>query len=509
MDPKSPISFRIGFAVIVLFLVLNGFISFRALNRVVSNENWVSHTHEVQRELAETLSAMKDAETGQRGYLLTQNEAYLDPYHDGQKNVEIHLEAVSRLVADNPAQVTRLAQLHSLIQRRLELLEQHIRIQRTQGPQALRDAFQTGDGKAEMDRLRSVVGTMSAEEQNYLLQREQDSAASIRNARISFAGASFLALVLVGLAYVFLSRELATRQRTALALREANESLEVRVTERTSELAQTNETLQLEIGERKKTQTQLREFASELKRSNRELEDFAFVASHDLQEPLRKIQAFSDRMRNRFGESLTAEGQDYLERMQGAAGRMHVLINDLLAFSRVRTKARTFDQVDLGRVAREVVGDLEVAIQQSGGRVEIGPLPTIAADPVQMRQLFQNLIGNALKFHRPQAPPVITIRSVIPAHPPAGAVNDFTGKKCQIEFADNGIGFEEKYLDRIFQPFQRLHPRGVFAGTGMGLAVCRRIVERHSGEITARSELDRGTVFVITLPLTQKTEAGN
>jgi PAS domain S-box-containing protein len=231
---------------------------------------------------------------------------------------------------------------------------------------------------------------------------------------------------------------------------------------------------------------------AELRRSNKELQDFASVASHDLQEPLRKIQAFGDRLKATQGERLNDQGRDYLERMHNAAYRMGVLINDLLAFSRVTTRAQPFATVDLSQVAREVLGDLEDRLERTQGRVELGPLPAIEADPTQMRQLIQNLLSNALKFHKPGVPPVVHLREA----PLEAAEADWVA----IEVSDNGIGFEEKYLDRIFGIFQRLHGRGEYEGTGVGLAVCRKIVERHGGRITARSAPGAGTTFTVTLP---------
>jgi PAS domain S-box-containing protein len=238
------------------------------------------------------------------------------------------------------------------------------------------------------------------------------------------------------------------------------------------------------------------EQTSELRRSNFDLEQFASVASHDLQEPLRKIQAFSDRLQIKCGPALGEQGKEYLTRIVSAVGRMRTLINDLLAFSRVTLKGQPFAKVDLQALAHEVVSDLEILIHQSGGRVELGPMPAIQADPLQMRQLFQNLIGNALKFHRPDAPPVVRVT----------AYEVFGEDKTkpiahELRFADDGIGFEEIYADRIFQVFQRLHGRNEYDGTGMGLAICRKIVERHSGRITATSEPGKGSMFSVTLPV--------
>lgn len=251
-----------------------------------------------------------------------------------------------------------------------------------------------------------------------------------------------------------------------------------------------------------------------LRQSNRELQDFAYVASHDLQEPLRKVQAFGDRLQRKCAEMLNDEGKDYVKRMRDAAGRMQILINDLLTFSRVATKAQPFKEVDLKKVAAEVVSDLEIRIEQTGGRVEIEDLPLIDADAVQMRQLLQNLIGNALKFHRAEEKPVVRVYAeTLHANGASFQMNgeeihigDASSDFCRLIVVDNGIGFEEKYLDRIFTVFQRLHGRSEYEGSGIGLAVCRKIVERHGGAITAKSKPGAGAAFLIDLPVRQENE---
>ena len=254
-----------------------------------------------------------------------------------------------------------------------------------------------------------------------------------------------------------------------------------------------------DISKRIEDEQKLRQYAAKLEQSNRELQDFAYIASHDLQEPLRKVQAFGDRLQRKFAESLSEEGRDYVQRMRNASARMQTLIDDLLTFSRVTSNAKPFQPVDLKKVAEEVSSDLEVRIEQTGGRVEIGELPTIDADPSQMRQLFQNLIGNALKFHRPEEKPVIKIYSK--NYSLTGGsfiiggkqIHTDGGNSCEIIIEDNGIGFEEKYLDRIFTVFQRLHGRAEYEGSGIGLAVCRKIVERQGGTITASSQPGKGS----------------
>jgi len=259
-----------------------------------------------------------------------------------------------------------------------------------------------------------------------------------------------------------------------------------------------------DITEQKRAQETVARQAQELARSNVELEQFAYIASHDLQEPLRKVQAFGDLLvTTAAGQALDDKGRLYVERMQEGARRMQGLINDLLSLARVTSRAKPFVEVDLAQVVLDVVSDLESRIQTTGGRVEIGDLPRLEGEPMHMRQLFQNLIGNALKFHRPGTPPVVLLRSRLINEGNIASKHAAANASCEITVADNGIGFEDKYLDRIFAPFQRLHGHGQYEGTGMGLAICLKIVERHGGAITARSTPGQGTTFIVTLPLKQ------
>lgn len=235
----------------------------------------------------------------------------------------------------------------------------------------------------------------------------------------------------------------------------------------------------------------LEKYASALQQSNEELEQFAYVASHDLQEPLRKIQAFGDRLLGKENENLSESGKDYLSRILNAAGRMKGLINDLLSFSRVTTQAKPFSKVDLNQLAAEVMSDIEVAIERAHAQVEIKPLPTIEADALQMRQLFQNLLSNAIKFRKEDVAPVIRVYG-----------QEGEEGYIRLYFEDNGIGFDERYVDKIFTIFQRLEGRN-YEGTGVGLAICKKIAVRHGGDIMARSRPGEGSTFIVTLPLTQ------
>lgn len=266
-------------------------------------------------------------------------------------------------------------------------------------------------------------------------------------------------------------------------------------------LEQEREQLKLEITSRERAEKalfeanqDLEESKQDLERSNQELEKFAYVASHDLQEPLRKVQTFGDRLLSKYGDNLGDEGKLYLERMQDATARMQVLIKDLLAYSRVRGDRKDFVRVDLNDVVNGVVSDLEVRLEQSGGRIEVGGLPSLQADPLQMRQVFQNLLGNALKFKRSDLPPVVNVSA------------KRVGDSYEISVRDNGIGFEQQYSEKVFEVFQRLHGRSDYEGTGIGLAIVRKVLERHGGSIRVESSPGQGSQFYLTLPGTAQAQ---
>lgn len=259
-----------------------------------------------------------------------------------------------------------------------------------------------------------------------------------------------------------------------------------------------------DISKQKLDEEKLRRYAAELERSNRELQDFAYVSSHDLQEPLRKIQAFGDRVLNKEYQKLSDQGKDYINRMLHAASRMQNLINDLLSFSRVTSMAKPFSKINLDQILSEVLSDMEVAIEKSGAEIIRSPLPEIEGEPTQIRQLFQNLISNAIKFRKDNENPIINIYAKNlqrQAHLTATPGDEATA----IYFEDNGIGFDEKYLDKIFNIFQRLEGQK-FEGSGVGLATCRKIAIRHGGNITAQSQPGIGTRFIVTLALKQTPE---
>ncbi|MDX2159395.1 MAG: ATP-binding protein [Hyphomicrobiaceae bacterium] len=240
----------------------------------------------------------------------------------------------------------------------------------------------------------------------------------------------------------------------------------------------------------------LQEKIGQLERSNRDLKDFAHVAAHDMQEPLRKIEAFGQRLVTRYGDRLPEDGRMFVERMNDAATRMRRLITDLLAYARLNKEGQTFSAVDLNTILSEVLADLHVRIEETGADVSFAGLPTIEANPAQMRQLVQNLVANALKFTRPGVKPVIRI---------AGEILQGEGDlpSLQLTVSDNGVGFDRKSTEKLFKLFQRLHGRTEYEGTGVGLATCRRIAENHKGVIAADGVLGEGATFTVRLPFAQ------
>lgn len=282
-------------------------------------------------------------------------------------------------------------------------------------------------------------------------------------------------------------------QKMEKELQEYRDWLEDLVDERAQEVKSVNAQLLLEVAERQQAQQELERLAASLKRSNAELEQFAHVASHDMKEPLLLIIAFAERLLARWPEKFDGKAGEYLGRILKAGQQLQELVDDILQLSKVRSSAHPFGAVELDELLREVLGDFEEKIRQAQGNVGVGSLAAIEGDRIQLRQLFQNLIANALKYRQKNLPPVIEIKG-----------RTLPGKIYEITVQDNGIGFEEKYAERIFQPFVRLHGRHEYEGTGIGLATCEKIVARHGGRIIAKSRPGEGSIFIIQLPLAQR-----
>lgn len=473
-------------ALVVLIIVVitgNSFYVVHTLDEMASLEARLFTTNRVINAVNSLHVALLRAESGQRGYLLTNNENYLTDYTQTLDSINdlIDEAKVSSLASDLPEQVERIDQLLKLTKAKMNGLIKTVELNRNkQSDDALalvetdRGLYLYNEFEALFQQIDHSEREMQQRHLASLVQLRKDSA----NTLMVSAGSSGLLILAI---FMLLKRNIGENYRHHQRLEEINEQLEETVEQRTQEL---------------------RVYSDELARSNRELEDFAFVASHDLQEPLRKIRAFGDRIDSGYGDALDERGRDFLHRMLTAAERMSTLISDLLAFSRVSTRGKDFAMVELNQVFTNVIGDLEIAIEESGASLHIGELPGIMADRSQIEQVILNLLSNALKFKAPDRAPVISVTCSATEQPDVDAILHIQNSEwIRIQIEDNGIGFEQEFAEKIFAPFQRLHGRNAYKGTGIGLAVCRRIIERHNGIIEAIGTPGQGSRFIITLPV--------
>jgi light-regulated signal transduction histidine kinase (bacteriophytochrome) len=282
-------------------------------------------------------------------------------------------------------------------------------------------------------------------------------------------------------------RDITKRKQAEVVLQRAHDELEQRVEERTTELLVTNEQLKREIEERKRAEEALKQKTEALARSNQELEQFAYVASHDLQEPLRMVTSYVQLLARRYQNRLDSDAEEFINFAVDGATRMHILINDLLAYSRVGTQGKSFEPTNCETILQQSLDNLKMTMEETGAVVTHDSLPTVMADDLQLGQLFQNLIGNAIKFHGEERPSVhVSVRP--------------DGNQWVFSVRDNGIGIAPELTERIFLIFQRLHGNEKYPGTGIGLAVCKKIVECHGGRIWVESALGKGATFYFTLP---------
>lgn len=471
--PKGP--WILVLATVVVFFISNAFVAYRSMDVMRKNSNSIDNTLQIINLIRELQVQLYAAESGQRGYLITKDRQYLDPYYASVNQIHSLLAELSKTTTELPRQQNRFALLQVQMSEKIDIIDKTIaHVEQDQNRAAVK-LVNTDRGLELTQSILLLLLEMDIDEHNLLKENRIKSKKNSQNLTIVLIFTNFLGLGLALVVY-YISLKFTRKNR-----------------ELYDQIEQTNRDLELKVIERTET---LSRYANELERSNRELEDFAFVASHDLQEPLRKIRAFGDRLSSRFGDILGEQGNDYVKRMHAASQRMSRLIDDLLSYSRVTTRQRTFEQVDLNNIISQVKEDLEIAIEEKSAIITKEPIPIIQGDGSQLGQVFSNLISNSLKFVKQNTQPDIVIAC-------AGFcdLSSAHGEWIRITLTDNGIGFEPQYSERIFNLFQRLHGRDEYTGTGIGLALCRKIVEQHGGTIKAESKPDMGTTFIIDLPL--------
>lgn len=460
-----------AFVALLGLLVVSAAVSVQNARTVIEDETWVRHTWEVRKDTASLSEMIEESESAQRNYVITGHAVYLKRYLEIVDEIHRAVGQMAFQTRDNPVQQNNLKKLDQALALKFAEMNRVTAIRQSNGAPYAMARISEGAGRTLMQDVGGVLDAMDQEEDRLLQERVRNTNLSVARAATSFGIGTTLGIAFLVGVFVMVVRH--TR-----ALDQAREQEEAH-----------RRSLEAEVKAKEEAQEAERRVLMELRRSNRELQDFAFVASHDLQEPLRKILAFGDRLSRKEREALSPAGADYLDRMLNAAERMQTLIHDLLAFSRVTTKAQPFVPTDLNKTLDRVMDDLQTRLEETNAVVEADPLPTIDADATQMAQLFQNLIANSLKFGRAGVQPVIRI-----------SANRESPNVWRIELSDNGIGFDPRHAEKIFTVFQRLHGRGEYEGSGIGLAICRKIVERHGGSIMATGKPDAGATFTFTLP---------
>jgi signal transduction histidine kinase len=467
----------------ITFFAVSAVLAYRSIAVITQNNISINNTLQTINVIKDLNRELRAAESSQRGYLLTEDPEYLQPYHKTLLVVDGLLNKLRESSEDLPTQKERFNALSGYVIRKISDMQRIVTLTNREEISAAIRQVKTDEGIELMRAISQLLVEMEHEEFALLEVNKMIAAENREFILMALLLANGIGLLLsLGIFYIWHHNSTRVAELNA-ALAEMNAELEEKVGVRTQALLQ---------------------YSEELQRSNRELEEFAFVASHDLQEPLRKIRAFGDRLQQKFSTELGETGSDYVLRMQAASGRMSALIDDLLSFSRVTTKQRPFARVDLNEVMQGVMDDLEYAIEKENAQLHIDPLPTIDADGSQIAQVFLNLIANSLKFHAQGAAPIVTVTSEINLPSPVAEDDRLW---CRLTFADQGIGFETQYAERVFSLFQRLHGREEYSGTGIGLALCRKIIERHGGTITASSKPGEGAVFTIELPMTHAVMA--
>jgi signal transduction histidine kinase len=466
-----------GFGAALAILILVGVVSFRTMVQNGEDRAWVTHTYLVLQKLDAVLANTVDVETGQRGYILTGEESYLVPYNDGLKRVQENLKQLRELTAENSTQQRAMDLLKPLVAARLVTANERVAIRREKGLEAGIEALRNGPGERQMDEIRMQIGEMRLEEDRLLKLRSEEADASSRTARPVIVLGEVLAVVFLCSAAAIVGQEMMYRKWAEEEVHKINADLERRVAERTAELD---------------------ERAKELARSNAELQQFAYVASHDLQEPLRMVASFTQLLAKRYKGKLDDDAQEFINYAVDGATRMQTLISDLLTYARIGTQGKPLVPTDCEALFNRVLESLKFAIEESGTAISRDPLPVVMADPQRLGQLFQNLLTNAIKF-RGAEPPHVKI-SV-----------ERNGSDWKISVRDNGIGIPQEHADRIFVIFQRLHTKTEYPGTGIGLSICKKIVERHGGRIWVEPSPGGGSTFLFTIPVApvQKVEERN
>ena len=586
---NSSNSLRVIFVIAVFILLFLSSIAYKHNQDLNESSKLVMHTYEINIQLERLMSAIKDAETGQRGYIITRNARFLTPYIYSRDKVNTSFITLRKLTADNPVQQENLRKLFKLIIQRFVSFENCLKYSDPKTYDKRRLDNHMFGGRILMENIRFKVDEMNDMEKKYLNKRLK-----IYDAEISLSPLFSISLFLVAMSFILLAYRQISKDFERLKIfnkkllissgliaqsetigkfstwqwdLDSNKidysdnqfrllgyepgsfvpekdtflnfvhpddketvaksiegiinrgrlpfvyykillpSREVRYFKSTGKLLTDQQGSKILLGinfditDEHLLNIELQERNHELEKSNKELASFNHVASHDLQEPLRKIQTFISRISDADKAVMSQSANDYITKIQISAKRMRVLIDDLLLFSRTNTTKKEFIKSQLNELLQNAEAELTEIIEDKKAVITVSKLPKLSVIPYQIEQLFINLIGNSLKYSKPNVVPEIVIESTKVLSEDYSELLDQNVKKYhKITFTDNGMGFDPQFKDTIFILFQRLHSKTDYPGTGIGLAICKKIVDNHKGFIMADSEPDKGSVFTIFLP---------
>ena len=583
---KSPLFLKIIFIISVAVIFFIGGITFKHITVLKKSSNYVSNSHEVNTELERLISFIKDAETGQRGYILTRDKQFLEPYLKSKDLVKKSFNHLSQLTKNSRTQQENLKKLLFFINKRQNYLSKTLYLSENKNYDEKQLTANLLVGKQAMDSIRYKIEDMMTAQKNLLNNRQKEYESTMNYTPLLIYLTLIVTLILITIAFIKMNRDLTVLKTTINTLTvaiEASKLAEIvggfgswqynlethvyqfsdneyqllgcepqsfkasveefykfvhpddlqyvidnanniptgsvlppftyRIIRKDGEIRyfralgrvvtvasgeKTHIGTTSDVTEEMYAKNFIEERNRELESNNKELTAFNYIASHDLQEPLRKIETFLSRLVNKDYDNLSKSGQQYVSSIQSSAKRMRLLIEDLLQFSRTNKAEKVFEEANLNCLLDNAKQELAQVIEEKNGIIESNTLPTLRVIPFQIQQLFINLISNSLKYSKQDVAPVIKINSsLISAQESNFLPNNNNAKYYKITVEDNGIGFEQEYAKKIFILFNRLHNKNEYAGTGIGLAICKKIVENHKGFIVANSERNEGATFTI------------
>lgn len=472
MNRRTTIT-NLSFLLFVVVLLTLSFLSYRRIIRQSEAAEWVDHSYLSKLTLENSFRRLFLLESYQRGFIITHDSAYLKEYAVTKSYLPTNFKRLDSLLADDGGeQLRNLVIVKDLFRQRINWMEFVIDSHRKDPTANIASIFAIG--KNLTDSVSTYIVKMNIREDEALNKRLK-----VKEYEEIFSSRFVLILSVFAISAIFFSfLRLKKESNLLMASNVEKNILEIIVTERTKELLSANE--------------QLNRQNTELEQKNAELNSFTFIASHDLKEPLRKIETYASRILKDDEDRLSENGKRYFTKIVDSIQRMKNLIDSIFSYAQVEQEME-YEKTDLMKIMADVVSSLSDAIEEKNALISFDNLPVFNAIPEQMEQLFTNLINNSLKYSQSAVAPVIRINA-------ASEQGDGGMRRWKIEFTDNGVGFDEKYKDKIFQIFQRAHSRAQYSGTGIGLAICKKIVENHHGSITAQSSPGAGAVFTVVFP---------